>query len=141
MASGLLQTADAVIVSSTNKAQAKKIYSWYFSEDAILPDISVKVSPDAILPDITMKIVHDPKQADLIVTDNFAKADIFINKAKSSIGKKVVKVSPDVILPDVTVKLSEDALFPDYKIYVLSSIYTKEEAAAIFVVLWKAKQK
>jgi hypothetical protein len=130
--------ANAFIVSTATKIQPNKIYEYYITDTAIAPDISVKVSETAIAPDFTFKIVHDPKEADLIFVDDYEKADVFVTKAKSALAAKTIKVSATSIAPDITVKLADNPIAPDYKIYVLSTRFTKEEAAALFAIYLKA---
>jgi hypothetical protein len=132
------QNANAFTISSADGVQAADVYEYYFSETAIVPDYTVKVSETTIVPDLTLQIVHDPEHADLIFVDKYAKADMFVKKAISAIGVKTIKVSETAIVPDISVKLSETAVIPDFTIYVLSSRFTKEEAAALFAVIWKA---
>lgn len=134
----LSSQADAFIVSTATKIQANKTYEYYISDTVVVPDISVKVSETTVVPDFTFKIVHDPKEADLIFVDDYAKADVFVTKAKSAIGVKTIKVSATAVVPDISVKLADNPILPDYKIYVLSTHFTKEEAAALFAIYLKA---
>ena len=132
--------ANAFIVSTATKIQPNKIYEYYITDVAIAPDIEVKVSETAIAPDFTFKIVHDPREADLVFVDDHEKADVFVTKAKSALAAKTIKVSATSIVPDISVKIANDPILPDYKIYVSSAHFTKEEAAAIFAIYLKASR-
>jgi hypothetical protein len=131
----------AFIISSESNCYGNDAYSYYFSEAAFPSDYTVKVSETAFPPDITMKIVSDPRQADLILVDEFTKGNMKVCKESSSIGVKTIKVSNTALLPDITVKLSDKSFSPDYKIFVLSETFTKEEAAALFAVILKESRK
>lgn len=128
------------IISGEVACNGNNTYSYNFSETAIMPDYTVKVSETAIMPDITMKLVDNPKHADLILTDEFKKSDMKVCKDSNLFGgAKTIKVSETAIMPDVTVKLSTSPLFPDYKIYISSKYFTKNEATALFAILLKKK--
>lgn len=129
---------NAFIVSTATKIRPNKIYEYYISDTALAPDISVKVSETALVPDFTFKIVHDPKEADLIFVDDYEKADIYVTKANNALAAKTIKVSATSLAPDITVKLVDNPLISDYKIYVSSTRFTKEEAAALFAIYLKA---
>lgn len=128
------------IISGESSCHGNDTYSYHFSGTAFSPDYTVKVSETAFSPDITMKIVSDPREADLIFVDGYDKSDMKVCKKSSSFGVKTIKVSETAFSPDITVKLSETPLSPDYKIFVLSEIFTKEEAVALFAVIWKANR-
>lgn len=132
--------ADAFTISTATRIHATKVYGFYFSATAVLADYTVKVSPDLLVADLSLKIVHEPEEADLIFLENDEKAQMFVAKMKSPVGVKTINVSSNAVTADITVKLSEDILMPDYKIYVLSSRFSKEEAAALFAVTWKEKR-
>jgi len=131
----------AFIISSESNCYGNDAYSYYFSETAFSPDYTVKVSETAFSPDITLKIVSDPRQADLILVDGFTKGNMKVCKKSNSIGVKTIKVSNTAFSPDITVKLSETSFSPDYKIFILSETFTKEEAAALFAVILKESRK
>lgn len=128
------------IVSGENSCLGNDVYAYNFSETSLLPDFSVKVSEYPLLPDITFKIVNDPRQANLIFIDDAVSSDMKVCKQGNSIGAKTIKVSDLVAIPDITVKLSEHSSFPDYKIFIESNKFTKEEVAALFAVIWKANR-
>jgi hypothetical protein len=131
----------AFIISAEAGCFGRDTYAYHFSETTIIPDYTVKVTSTALLPDITMQLVNDPKQADLILVDEFSKSGMKVCKGSSlAIGVKTIKVSETAILPSITVKLSETSLSPDYKIFVQSRIFTKEEAAALFAVIWSVNR-
>lgn len=127
----------AFIISSESHCYGNGAYSYNFSETASFPDYTVKVSETASFPDITLKIVSDPRQADLILVDNFTKSNMKVCKQSNSIGVKTIKVSDSASFPDITVKLSETSPFPDYRLFIRSENVTKEEAAALFAVILK----
>lgn len=128
------------IISGENNCFGSDTYKYYFSETAIIADFTVKVRKDALLPDITMKLVNDPKQADLIFVDGFSQANMKVCKISIPVGVKSIKLSDTALLPDITVRLSETAILADYKIFILSAVFTKEEAAALFAVIWKSSR-
>lgn len=131
----------AFIVSGEQSCFGQNTYAYHFSESAIISDYTVKVNSTALISDITMQLVTDPKQADLILVDGFTEGNMKVCKKSSSIGMKTIKVSNSDVSPDITVKLSETSLFPDYKIFILSETFTKEEAAALFAVILKESRK
>lgn len=128
------------IVSGENSCLGNDVYAYNFSETAHLPDFSVKVSEHSSFPDITFKIVDDPRQANLIFIDDAGSSDMKVCKQRNSIGAKTIKVSALVAMPDITVKLSEYSSFPDYKIFIASKKFTKEEVVALFAVIWKSNK-
>lgn len=132
----------AFIISGETACFSRDTYAYHFSESAIISDYTVKITSTAIFPDITMQLVNDPKQADLIFVDEFRKSGMKVCKGSSlAIGVKTIKISETAIVPDITVKLSVTPLLSDYKIFVQSRIFTKEEAAALFAVIWKANRR
>lgn len=131
----------ALIVSNESNCYGNDIYAYHFSKTSLLPDYTVNVSETVLLPDFTLKIVSDPRQANLILVDGFAKGNMKVCKVGSSIGVKSIKVSNTALSPDITVKLSETALLPDYTIFILSEFFTKEEAAALFAIILKESRK
>lgn len=133
-------SVEAITISTATKIPGAKVYSYHFSDSVILPDYTVKIVDKSFVSDLSLKIVHEPEEADVIFVENDKNADIFVSKASTAIGVKSIKISPTSIAPDITVLLSEDVTLPDYKIYVLSTRFTRDEAAALFAVIWKDTQ-
>lgn len=126
---------------------SETVYHYEFSSYAVNPDFAVKVSSFEINPDLTMKLVSDPRDADLIIADDLSNFSMKVCKANSLLaspsGKKVktIKVSSYEISPDITIKLATVCSEFDYKIFVQSERFTKEEAAALFAVVWASNRK
>lgn len=135
-----VRPVDAITISTATKIPGAKVYSYHFSDSVILPDYTVKIVDKSFVSDLSLKIVHEPEEADVLFVENDKNADIFVSKASTAIGVKSIKISPTSIAPDITVLLSEDVTLPDYKIYVLSTRFTRDEAAALFAVIWKDAQ-
>lgn len=61
-------------------------------------------------------------------------------KSSSSLGAKTIKVSEYAALPDITVRLSQYPATLDYRIFIASDRFTKEEVAALFAVIWESNR-
>ena len=56
-------------------------------------------------------------------------------------GAKTIVVKDVAFSPDISVKLTEYAMSSDYKMYVDSKNFSKEEVAAVFAVIWAENRK
>lgn len=128
------------VISGEDSCLGNNAYAYYFSENAPFPDFSVKVNEFSPFQDLTFKLVDDPMQADLIFVDGAENSDMKVCKNRTSIGVKTIKVSEFIAFPNITVRLSEYPATYDYKIFISSSEFTKEEVAALFAVIWKSKK-
>jgi hypothetical protein len=132
----------AFIISGESSYYGSNTYSYIFTDIALSPDYKVQVNETALSPDITLQIVTDPRQADLVFVDEFGSGNLKVCKPGTAQTAKTIKLSTLTLAlsPDITVQLSKAALRPDYKIYILSKIFTKEEVAALFAVLLKKRK-
>lgn len=134
-------TSAAFIISNNSSCTGIDTYQYSFTRSSVKPDYTVKVVKAAVMPDLTIKLVDDPRQADLVLVDSFENADMKICKVNSfSSGIKTIMVTEFSVMPDVTVLLSETTVLQNYKLFVRSSEISREEAAALFAVIWKANK-
>lgn len=123
--------------SYSSNLYGDKVYEYKFSTSSITSDYTVNVSDSTLTPDISMKLVDNPQYADLIFVDNFDKADMKVCKTSIGFDTLTINVSNSAILSDISILLSRSPLFFDYTIFVASTKFTKEEAAALFAVIWE----
>lgn len=122
--------------------------SYYFSRFVQEFDYNVKVSKTAYPYDLAIEIVSDREEADLILTEEGisdrqapiqlgSKVDLNVCKSLSPTNATVVKLTTTDRDAQITVKMSRYVLNKDYRVFVESEKMSKEEAAAIFAILWK----
>lgn len=145
LAFALIGEAVAFVISAESSCRGPDVYSYHFSETAILPDYNVKVSETAMLPDLTINLVSSPRLADLILVDadllGTVDPDMRMCSSASALSGVVIKVTDSALLPDIAVKLSETAYLSDYSLFVRSEQLSNEQAAALFAVIWEKNRR
>ena len=90
---------------------------------------TVRIDNAAANPSLRMQIVDDPAAADFVLVDDGDAGDA----CKTAAAISSIRVDPTAAKPDLTVTLSRAE--SDYKIYVRSSNYSEQDAAALFAVI------
>lgn len=91
----------------------------------------VRVDNMAANPSLRMQIVDNPALADFVLADDGQAANACI----SASAIESIHVDPVAPKPELTVSLSRNPAA--YKIYVKSSRYSEQDAAALFAVIWR----
>jgi hypothetical protein len=120
---------------TTNQTAAKPCFASgsaaYELSASAAADYTVRVDNTAANPSLRMQLVDDPAAADFVMVDD---GDATLAcKAASSL--KTVRIDPAAQKPDLTVTLSRANA--DYKVYVRSTNFTEQDAAALFAVIWR----
>lgn len=129
------------VVSAERSCMGTGIYGYHFSSTAVLPDFTVKVSAHAVVPDLRIRLVSDPRQADLLLADGVSPSSMRVCKQRSGLSVTTIKVSKFAVIPDTTVQLSRSNFLADHKLFVASEIFSEEEAAALFAVIWESNRR
>jgi hypothetical protein len=98
-------------------------------------DFTVRIDNAAPSPSLRMQIVDDPAAADFVLVDDGDAAEAC--KAAASI--KTIHIDSTAAEPDVTVALTRTAA--DYKVFVKSTNFSEQDAAALFAVIWRSARK
>jgi hypothetical protein len=93
-------------------------------------DYTVRIDNAAVSPSLRMQIVDDPAAADFVLVDE----DDAVQACKAAASIKTIRIDAAAAEPDVTVAMTRGAA--DYKVFVKSSNFTDEDAAALFAVIW-----
>lgn len=101
------------------------------------PDYRVKIERAAAHPDLRMQMVERPDIADLVITDEEDAQD----GVCAAPAVKSIRVDAHEARPDVVVGMADDGQAADYRIYVHSSRFSPDDAAAMMAAMWKAGQK
>jgi hypothetical protein len=130
-------TAGSIYSSSPSGATpcfAASNATYKLSGDAAA-DYTVRIDNAAASPSLRMQFVDDPAAADFVLVDDGDATEAC--KAAASI--KTIRIDAAAAEPDVTVALTRTAA--DYKVFVKSSNFTDEDAAALFAVIWRSARK
>jgi hypothetical protein len=112
--------------------------AYQLSASARVPDFKVRIDNRAAHPDLRMQLVDDPTTADFVLVDDLDAAD---NDACHTSGPlKTIRVDGDEKRPDLTINLAADSEAADFKLYVRSARFSREDAAALFGVMWRASR-
>lgn len=117
-------------------AGGKTIYKYWFGINASA-DLKVWVGDYLPIADIKMKVVEDPRQADLIVVDEFDGADMFVCNQISASNKSVWVG----IIASADIKISRVSYGEDYSIYINSRVFSEDEAIALIPAIWHFNKK
>lgn len=98
-------------------------------------DYTVRIDNAAVSPSLRMQIVDDPATADFVLVDE----DDAVQACKTAGSIKTIRIDAAAVEPDVTVAMTRGAA--DYKVFVKSSAFTDEDAAALFAVIWRTARK
>ncbi|HZD92272.1 MAG TPA: hypothetical protein VE224_19425 [Pseudolabrys sp.] len=101
----------------------------YRIDDSSSSAVTVRVDKAAAHPTVRIQLVDDPATADFVLVDGSDNT-----AACRGVGPiKSIRLDPAAAKPDLTVALSQAAA--PYKIFVRSTHYTPEDAAALFAVM------
>ena len=103
----------------------------YQISDSAAGAIIVRIDNAAAQPNLRMQLVDDAGSADFVLVDD---ADT-IDACKGIAAIKTIRLDPAAAHADLTVSLSREPA--DFKIFVRSDVYTEQDAAALFAVIWK----
>lgn len=98
-------------------------------------DYTVRIDNAAVSPSLRMQMVDDPAAADFVLVDDGDASEAC--KAAGSI--KTIRIDAAAAEPDVTVAMTRTAA--DYKVFVKSSNFSEQDAAALFAVIWRSARK
>jgi hypothetical protein len=90
----------------------------------------IRFDNKAAHPSLRMQLVDDPARADFVLVDDGNSADACADASHI----ETIRLDPVATKPELTISLSHAAAA--YKIYVRSSRYTDQDAAALFAVMW-----
>ncbi len=103
----------------------------YRFSDAAAADFTVRIAGAAEKPSLRMQLVDDPATADFVLVDDSATA----NACSGATAIQSIRIDPAARHADLTVVLSHQ--LADYKIYVRSAVFSEQDAAALFAVIWQ----
>lgn len=92
---------------------------------------TVRIDNAAVKPDLRMQLVDNPAQADFVLVDDADAA----NACGTGTKIESIRVDAAAANPELTVTLSNRPA--DYKIYLHSTHYSEQDAAALFAVIWQ----
>lgn len=95
----------------------------------------VRIDNTATNPSLRMQQVDDPAAADFVLVDE---GDIAGACANVSV-IETIRIDATAAKPDLTIALSREPA--DYKIYLHSTAYTEQDAAALAAVIWQNDSK
>ncbi len=98
-------------------------------------DYTVRIDNAAVSPSLRMQIVDDPAAADFVLVDE----DDALQACQSAASVKTIRIDAAAAEPDVTVAMTRNAA--DYKVFVKSAVFTQDDAAALFAVIWRTARK
>ena len=120
--------------SSTAPCFAAANATYKLSGDAAA-DYTVRIDNAAVSPSLRMQMVDDPAAADFVLVDDGDAAEA----CKGAAAIKTIHIDAAAAEPDVTVALTRTAA--DYKVFVKSSNFSEQDAAALFAVIWRNARK
>jgi hypothetical protein len=94
-------------------------------------DYTVRIDNSDESPALSMQMVDNPAEADFVLVDDSVATDAC--PAASAI--KSIRIDGAALAPDVTVAVSRAPA--DHKIYVNSALFSEQDAAALFAVIWR----
>ncbi len=97
-------------------------------------DYTVRIDNAAPGPNLRLQMVDDPAAADFVLVDDGDAAE-----ACKGAAIKTIRIDATAAEPDVTVALTRTAA--DYKVFLKSSNFTEQDAAALFAVIWRSARK
>ena len=98
------------------------------------PDFRVAIDNKASQPDLRLTLVDREDGADFVLIDEPGTADTACRQAG---GVKTIQVGTVPAKSDVTVSMADPPAADAFKLYVQSARFSKEDAAALFAVIWK----
>jgi hypothetical protein len=102
----------------------------YRLSDAKSVNHIIRIDNASAKPTLRMQLVDNPAQADFVLVDDVDDAGTCKGAAKI----ESIRVDPAAARPELTVAVSRAPA--EHKIFVRSSQFTDEDAAALFAVMW-----
>jgi fructose-specific component phosphotransferase system IIB-like protein len=125
--------------TSAGKASDRPCYiagnAGYKLSGSASADYTVRIDNAAANPSLRMQLVDDPAAADFVLVDDGDAADA----CEAATAINTIRIDPAAAQPDLTVALSRAAA--DHKIYIRTTNYSEEDAAALFAVIWQTTHK
>ncbi|HEY5378244.1 MAG TPA: hypothetical protein VIJ78_01750 [Pseudolabrys sp.] len=103
----------------------------YVLSDAKSARHVIRIDNAAAQPTLRMQLVDSPAEADFVLVDDDANNAITCESASSI---ESIRIDPAATRPELTVALSRAPA--DTKIFVRSSRFSDQDAAALFAVMW-----
>ena len=101
----------------------------YRISDSASADITVRIDNAAAQADLRMQLIDDAALADFVLVDDG-------DSTACTGAVRSIRLDSATAKADLTVSLSRAPA--DYKIYVRSAVFSQQDAAALFAVLWQA---
>jgi len=108
------------------------------SSSAASPDYSIKIENKAARADLRIAIVDSPETADFVLVDD---AGAIESAACNEPSAKTIRVGASESAPDMVVSLAHDMPDADYRLYVYSARFSRDQAAALLAVMSKRAGK
>jgi hypothetical protein len=109
--------------------------SGYRITDSAAASLTVRIDNDAAQPALRMQIVDEPAKADFVLVDD-GQTD---HGCAGANAVENIRVDAAATAPDLTVALSRAPAAT--KIYVRSTRFSDEDAAALYAAMWSAAHK
>jgi len=133
---GLIVAVPAAAAGSFFSSNAKPCFiagsSGYRFSDSAAADFTVRIAGTAAAPSLRLQLVDDAAAADFVLVDD---TDT-VNACTDAAAVQSIRLDPAARNADLTVVLSRQPA--DYKIYVRSAVFSEQDAAALFAVIWKS---
>jgi hypothetical protein len=131
----LIVAVPAAAAGSFFSSNAKPCFiagdSGYRFSDSAAADVTVRIASTAAAPSLRMQLIDDAAAADFVLVDD---TDT-VNACTDAAAVQSIRLDPAARNADLTVVLSRQPA--EYKIYVRSAVFSEQDAAALFAVIWK----
>jgi len=107
----------------------------YRMSDSAAANITVRIDNAAAKPDLRLQLTDDAAAADFVLVDDGDSA----NACAGATVIRSIRLDPTAAKADLTVALSRAPAA--HKIYVRSAGFSREDAAALFAVIWRNEEK
>jgi hypothetical protein len=101
-------------------------------------DVRIRIEANHRAADLRMQVVEQAEIADFIIADDMDEAVDPCGSAKRITTVRADEAEPR---PDVTVALSDKPEAADYRVFVRSTVYRPQDAAAILAAMWKSTKR
>jgi len=133
--------AHALRLPPTQPCLTSGAATYRISASAETPDYRVRIDNAAERPDLRVGLVDRPEIADFVLVD-----DLDAAPSDACAAPKTIRVGTGEMLPDLTVSVGaidaatgRDAT--DFKLYVRSARFSQEDAAALFGVMLRSRNR
>lgn len=133
MVSAMPAAAPPVSSSDSDLCLAAGSLTYRISSSASVADLRVKIDPHASNPDLRAQLVDDVASADFALVDDTSAAPAAAC-ARSGINK-IVRITTDPGPADLTVALSSEPADAPLRLYVHSTWFGPEHAAALYAAM------